>query len=439
MSTRFHTAFGRLLRIRERLITAGVFFRSCGRSCAHAVFLAMLPSIATASDRLYALFLNHPLGQIELREYDPATGTLLDISVYSDTVPFLNEWGLTWGGERFLTLSGAGVAGSGLTEVHPAVALGSIKHWLSFHSFDPHIESNPRIGELWCLNQEVGNQSRLYRIDGTTGTVSPGPFIWGASNDLNSFCIHSDGSAIASRSLGLFQLDLTTGHTTALGTLSVPSGSLFLLDMASSSNGDTVGLLVTLAPYVHGGLYRIEPTTLASTPVVLMPGVSLPAYGVSFAPDRTGTTYCQAKLNSLACTPSIRGHGFPSIAAGSGYEVLCDNVRNQTRGTLLHTLAGPANLPFQGGTLCVGGSYERSAVVNSGGSGLPLADCSGVWEVDFNALLRQRFPPILEPPVPLTALPPGTTIHAQWLGRDPGLAPPNNTSLSDGLQITLMP
>ena len=64
---------------------------------------------------------------------------------------------------------------------------------------------------------------------------------------------------------------------------------------------------------------------------------------------------------------------------------------------------------------------------------------AGVWEVDFNALLRQRFPPIFEPPVPLTALPPGTTIHAQWLGRDPGLAPPNNTSLSDGLQITLMP
>ena len=401
--------------------------------------LAIVPSEAPAGDRLYALYRNQPLGQIELREYEPATGLLLDTKVYSDSSPFSNEWGFTWGGERFLTLSGAGVVGSGLTEIHPALGFGSIEHWLSFHSFDPHIESNPQTGEIWCLNQEIGSQSRLYRIDGATGTVTPGPFIWGASTVLNSFCIDAAGQSVATRDLALYQLDLGTGHTTALGTLSCPSGSIFFPDMAWGNGGEIVGLLITLPPYVHGGLYRIDATTLVTTPVVLMPVVSVPALGVSFAPDRTGTTYCQAKLNSLSCTPSIRGHGFPSVSAATGYEILCDNVRNQTRGVLLYSFSGPASLPFQGGTLCVGGAYERTAALDSGGAPLPQANCSGVWEVDFNTHLRERFAPTSEPLTPLTALPPGTTIHAQWFGRDPGLAAPNNTSLSNGLQLTLMP
>jgi hypothetical protein len=209
--------------------------------------------------------------------------------------------------------------------------------------------------------------------------------------------------------------------------------------MGCGNNGDIVGLLNRLPPYTNGGLYRIDLTTLTATPLVLMPGNSQPALGVAFAPDRTGTKYCQAKLNSLLCTPSIRGHGFPSVAASFGYEVLCTNVRNQTRGTLLFSFSGPANLPFQGGTLCVAGPIDRIPAVSSGGALLPQSNCSGVWEVDFNAHLRQRFPPPSETQTPTTALPPGTTIYAQWHGRDPGLPAPNNTSLSDGLQITLMP
>ena len=80
-----------------------------------------------------------------------------------------------------------------------------------------------------------------------------------------------------------------------------------------------------------------------------------------------------------------------------------------------------------------------TTAVNSGGPPLPQASCAGLWEIDWNAHLRQRFPPSSEPPIAFTAPPPGTTIHAQWLGRDPGLPTANNTLLSDGLQITLMP
>lgn len=36
-------------------------------------------------------------------------------------------------------------------------------------------------------------------------------------------------------------------------------------------------------------------------------------------------------------------------------------------------------------------------------------------------------------------LPSGTTLNCQWMGRDPGYAPPDNYSLSDGLELTLLP
>jgi hypothetical protein len=145
------------------------------------------------------------------------------------------------------------------------------------------------------------------------------------------------------------------------------------------------------------------------------------------------SVYCTAKVNSLGCLPSILSTGIPSASAGVGFVVSGSNVRNQEVGLLLYGLSGQAATPFQGGTLCVASPVRRTIIVNSGGTPPPTTDCTGVYSLDFNAFATGSLGG-----VPHFALQmPGTTVHAQWWGRDPGFLAPNDTTLSDGLQFTM--
>jgi hypothetical protein len=103
-------------------------------------------------------------------------------------------------------------------------------------------------------------------------------------------------------------------------------------------------------------------------------------------------------------------------------------VNNQTSGTLAFSLGARTALPFGGGSLCLAPPLRRTGMFASGGTPGALADCSGAWQLDFNAWMSLN-----------TALPAGTTVRAQWLGRDPGFAAPNNWSLSDALEFDLRP
>jgi hypothetical protein len=161
--------------------------------------------------------------------------------------------------------------------------------------------------------------------------------------------------------------------------------------------------------------------------------------GEFYAAARVGpfeqTVYCTAKVNSLGCLPAIAASGTPSATAGTGFIVTASNMRNNKPGLLLYGVNGRQAVPFQGGTLCVNTPIKRTTAVDSGGTPPPVNDCSGVYSIDMNAFAQSAGPPV---PLPALAMP-GTVVDCQWWGRDQGIAPPNNTTLSDGLEYVVAP
>lgn len=139
--------------------------------------------------------------------------------------------------------------------------------------------------------------------------------------------------------------------------------------------------------------------------------------------------YCTAKVNSLGCVPEIGWYGTPSASAGEGFQVVARNLRNNKAGLLLVSRAGRAATPFQGGTLCVASPFKRVNAGTTGGTPAG-ANCSGGLSVDFNRQIAQGLDP---------ALVGGVTVDVQFWSRDPGFPAPDNTSLTDGLEFTLLP
>jgi hypothetical protein len=144
--------------------------------------------------------------------------------------------------------------------------------------------------------------------------------------------------------------------------------------------------------------------------------------------------YCSGKINALGCAPMIGCSGTPSASAASGFTVIAALVRNNKPGLMFYGPNGPQSAPFQNGTLCVQTPVNRAILSSSGGTAAG-DDCSGVYSLDLNAFARGA---LGGSPSPLLSIA-GTRINCQWWGRDPGFAPPNNTTLSDGLQIWIGP
>ena len=152
---------------------------------------------------------------------------------------------------------------------------------------------------------------------------------------------------------------------------------------------------------------------------------------VCYSVGSSTTIYCAAKVNSLGCTPAIATSGTSSASMTSGFFIAGHRVRNQKAGMLIYGLNGQASVPFQGGTLCVATPVNRTPARSSLGNPKPADDCSGVYAIDFNAfgagLAGGNPDPALQVP--------GTTVNAQWVGRDSG--DPFGSTLSDGVEFTI--
>jgi hypothetical protein len=139
-----------------------------------------------------------------------------------------------------------------------------------------------------------------------------------------------------------------------------------------------------------------------------------------------GWNYCTAKTNSAGCVPSITASGMVSASAGSGFTIRTKNVLNDKSGVHFYSKSGPISVSFQGGTLCAQAPLVRTMLQNSGG----MPPCGGSFQIDFNAYIASGKDP---------ALVSGQQVWVQTWSRDPGFAPPDNTSLSDAVTFTICP
>jgi hypothetical protein len=177
-------------------------------------------------------------------------------------------------------------------------------------------------------------------------------------------------------------------------------------DPANINNNFPPTHIETIGAGIHG-VFMLRATGSGSTPII----------------------YCDAKLNSLGCSPQIGFLGTPSASAGSGFFVQASAVMNRKSGFLVYGTTGGQAARFFGGTLCVQSPLHRTPPQSSGGSAAG-SDCTGVYSFDFNARIASGIDPLLVL---------GATVNAQYYSRDPGFAMPNNIGLTNAIEFTIQP
>jgi hypothetical protein len=140
-------------------------------------------------------------------------------------------------------------------------------------------------------------------------------------------------------------------------------------------------------------------------------------------------TYCQPKLDSAGCAPSLAFSGSPSASGASAFTIAAGPLLPQPLGLLFD---GRASLiaPYHGGTLCVAPPLRRTAAQSSGGSALPAIDCSGSLALDFNAHASSGAD---------ASLVAGSTVHCQAWYRDGAQPAGQQSGLSDAAFFELGP
>lgn len=142
---------------------------------------------------------------------------------------------------------------------------------------------------------------------------------------------------------------------------------------------------------------------------------------ISPLPFPTGT-YCQGKVNSAGCLPLIATSGTAKASGSGAFTISATKIVAQKSGLLFYGFA-PANLPFQGGTLCVDPPTRRTPTQNSGSSG---TGCTGTFTMNFNAWIQSHVDPQLVA---------GQEVYAQYFFRDVG----SSAGFSNAVSFTINP
>ena len=148
------------------------------------------------------------------------------------------------------------------------------------------------------------------------------------------------------------------------------------------------------------------------------------AYDATYAPGPT--VYCEGKLHSQGCVPSIAYSGSASASSASPFLVTATNVVPHRRGFLFYGFAPDAQ-PFQGGTYCVLQPTRRTRGQDSLGGPAP---CTGSYSYDFNPRIQSGADPFLVP---------GALVYAQYWFRDPADPQGFASGLSNGLCFGIAP
>jgi len=135
--------------------------------------------------------------------------------------------------------------------------------------------------------------------------------------------------------------------------------------------------------------------------------------------------WCTGKLNSDGCVPQMSFVGSTSLSGPDDFALHCTQLVGQRSGFLFWGFA-PLNVPFVGGTRCVGAAF-RTSIQKSGG-GFPSSPCVGELHFGFSFAYGAQF-----------GVGAGSTIYGQWFARDPGNPDGTGISLSNAVEATFVP
>lgn len=141
--------------------------------------------------------------------------------------------------------------------------------------------------------------------------------------------------------------------------------------------------------------------------------------------------YCDAQTTAQGCLPRLEAWGTPSVTNLSPFFIYVGDMQENQTAMFAYAVRGQrADVPFLGGTLCIGpGGLLRTPPVNTGEDPDLGGLCTGRAFIEFNGFALGQGGGFPHPDLVLV----GTTYRVQLWSRDP-LAP-SGANLSSALEV----